>query len=69
MLSTAYAFKSQKDPGTRPLWSSVRFELWRVASTLPLGPRASAFRGGRAFRFRMLRIVASVRALVSWRGP
>ena len=36
ILSSVYAFKSLKDPGVRPLWGSVKFELWCVASTLPL---------------------------------
>ncbi|CAK0866137.1 unnamed protein product, partial [Prorocentrum cordatum] len=35
-LSSVYAFKAVKDPDVRPLWNSVRFELWCVASTLPL---------------------------------
>ncbi|CAK0887559.1 unnamed protein product, partial [Prorocentrum cordatum] len=36
ILSSVYAFKSQKDPGVRPLWASAKFELWCVASILPL---------------------------------
>eukprot|EP00959_Pyramimonas_sp_CCMP1952_P195774 4093210-Pyramimonas_sp.AAC.1 len=36
ILSSVYACKSQKGPGVRPLWASVKFELWCVASTLPL---------------------------------
>ncbi|CAK0869151.1 unnamed protein product, partial [Prorocentrum cordatum] len=51
ILSFVSAFKSQKGPGVRPLWAPVKFELWCVASTLPLwtsrmnspwGPHVSA---------------------------
>ncbi|CAK0853843.1 unnamed protein product [Prorocentrum cordatum] len=38
ILSSAYVLKSLKDSDVRPLWNSVRFERWCVASTLPLWP-------------------------------